>query len=116
MRTKHVLPTLAVAAAVLSAGCSSTRTTIFPRPPKSYEVLGPAEGSASGALGILGTAYYFIPMGINGRTERAYEDALSSVPGATALINVTLEESWYWWVIGTTRKVKITGDAIREKK
>jgi len=115
MKRKQMLPMLALAAASLIAGCSSTRTTIFPRPPTHYEVLGHAEGSASGALGVLGTAYYFIPMGLNGRTERAYDDALNSVPGATSLINVTIEESWFWWVIGTSRTVKITGDAIREK-
>lgn len=115
MKKKHMLPTLTLAAAFLVPGCSSTQTMIFPRPPTNYEVLGPAEGSASGALGVIGTAYYFVPMGINSRTERALDNAIHSVPGATALINVTIEESWFWWVIGTSRTVKITGDAIREK-
>ncbi len=95
-------------------GCASQYTTIALKPPAHYEKLGHASGSATGSLGILGTAYYFIPMGINDRVGIAYERALQSVPGATSLINVTYEESWYWWVIGTARKVTISGDAIRE--
>ena len=64
----------------------------------------------------MATAYYFIPLGLNDRTQRAYADAISSVPGATGLINVTYSEDWYWWLIGTNRSVTITGDAIREIK
>jgi hypothetical protein len=75
--------------------------------------LGKAEGSASGALGIGGTAYYFIPMGLNSRYERAYNNALASAPGATALTNVTIQENWYWFVLGTLRQVTITGDAVK---
>ena len=51
-----------------------------------------------------------------GRQERAYADAIRSVPGATGLINVTYSEDWFWWVIGTNRIVTVTGDAIREIK
>jgi hypothetical protein len=103
-------------AAFVASGCSSQQTMVFPRPPQHYEVLGHAEGSASGSLGILGTSTYFIPMGINSRTAKAYTRAVQSVPGATSLINVTIQESWWWWVIGTGRTVHIAGDAIREQK
>jgi len=89
---------------------------IAPEPPANYERMGPATGAASGSLGILGTAYYFIPMGLNSRVERAYDAAVASVPGATALIDVTLDEYWVWWIIGTNRTVTITGEAIREVK
>ena len=95
-------------------GCASKYTTIAPTPPKKYEKLGYTSGSASGSLGVLGTAYYFIPMGLNSRVERAYENALNNSPGATGLINVTLQESWFWWVIGTNRVVTISGEAIKE--
>jgi hypothetical protein len=115
MQGKGTMLALALGAALLAPGCSSQQTMIFPNPPPHYEVLGHAQGSASGSLGILDTTAYFIPMGINGRTARAYKNALSSVPGATSLINVTIQESWWWWVIGTGRTVSITGDAIREK-
>lgn len=112
-----ILPALfACSTLVLFAGCSSHNVTIVPQQPKKYEVLGKAEGSASGSLGLLGTAYYFVPMGLNSRVDRAYENALKSVPGSTGLINVTYQEDWLWWIIGTSRDVTIKGDAIREIK
>lgn len=113
---KMNLPLLAIATLFILTGCSSHNVTIAPQQPEKYEVLGKAEGSASGSLGALGTAYYFIPMGLNSRTERAYENALKSVPGSTGLINVTYQEDWLWWLIGTSRDVTIRGDAIREIK
>jgi len=98
----------------LIGGCASGLTTIAPQPPAQYEKLGPATGKASGSLGILSTAYYFIPMGLNTRVQRAYDNAVASVPGATGLIDVTFDESWFWWIIGTGRTVTISGEAIRE--
>lgn len=94
--------------------CSSRLTTIAPKLPEKYEKLGPVKGKASGSLGIVATAYYFIPMGLNDRAERAYKNALTNAPGATALIDVSYQESWYWWLIGTARTVTISGEAIRE--
>jgi len=94
-------------------GCSSGRVNITAEPKENYEKLGRVEGSACGMLGLLATAYYFVPMGINGRYESAYEEALSKMPGARGLIDVTIREDWYWWVIGTARCVKITGEAIK---
>src|ERR1041384_3840531 len=95
------------------AGCQSDPVTVAPTPPEKFERLGTAEGKACGSLGILGTAYYVVPMMLNGRVERAYQKAVASVPGATGLINVTYQEDWFWWVIGTARCVTITGEAIR---
>ncbi len=99
---------------LLAGGCASGFTTIAPRPPAQYEKLGPATGKATGSLGIVSTAYYFIPMGANSRVQRAYDRAVASVPGATGLIDVTLDESWFWWIIGTGRTVTVSGEAIRE--
>jgi len=52
-------------------------------------------------------------MGINSRAEKAYSDAVSKAPNATALTNVTIQENWYWWLIGTARCVTVTGEAIK---
>jgi hypothetical protein len=98
---------------VVCSGCASDPVMVLPRPPVNAESLGIVEGTGAGGLGILGTAYYFIPMGINGRVERAYEDALSKAPGATCLRNVTIRENWYWYVIGTWRHVTIRGEAVK---
>jgi hypothetical protein len=99
-----------------SGGCTTGLTTIAPQPPAQYERLGSATGKATGSIGVLGTATNFIPMGLNSRVYRAYDRAVTSVPGATGLIDVTLEESWFWWVIGSARTVTISGEAIREIK
>ena len=77
------------------------------------ERLGKATGKACGTLGIAGTAYYFIPILLNSRVDRAYRAAVASVPGATGLVDVELSEYWFWWVAATTRCTTITGEAIR---
>mgnify|MGYP000157610973 FL=1 len=108
---------LLVAASLLAAfalgGCASGFTKVAPMPPAEFQRLGPTTGEACGSLGVLATAYYAIPMGLNSRVENAYIDALNKVPGATALIDVTIKEDWFWWLIGTARCVKVTGEAIK---
>jgi hypothetical protein len=111
-----LLVSVLIASVLLIGGCASGLTTIAPRPPAQYEKLGPATGKATGSIGVLGTATNFIPMGLNSRVYRAYDRAVASVHGATGLIDVTLEESWFWWVLGTARTVTISGEAIREIK
>jgi hypothetical protein len=104
---------VSVAAAVLLAGCASDFVNIAPRPPEKYEQLGPATGTACGALLIDGTAFNLIPIALNSRSERAYANAVASVPGATALIDVTVQESWAWWLIGSSRCTTVKGVAIK---
>jgi len=106
---------LALTALVLS-GCASAPVTVAPLPPAKYRVMAKATGKACGSIGILGTAYYVIPMGLNSRMERAYQLAVRSVPGATGLINVELQDDWFWWLLATTRCTTISGDAIKEER
>lgn len=101
---------------LMLAGCSSHQVMIEKAPPAKYEKIGEAKGEGTGSLGLAATAYYFIPMGLNSRTEKAYDNAVASVPGATGLMNVTYQEDWFWWLLGTGRTVKISGDAIKEVK
>ena len=100
--------------AALLGGCSTGYTTLSHEPPARYEVLGPAVGEADGSLGVVIPSWYFVPIAFNSRIDRAYERAVDSVPGATALIDVTYQESWYWWVLATARTVTVSGTAIRE--
>jgi len=104
---------LPLAACAILGGCASGFTKVAPTPPQSYQKLGQTTGSACGSLGVLATAYYAIPMGINSRVERAYADALAKVPGATGLIDVTMQEDWNWWLVGTARCVTVTGEAVK---
>jgi len=57
--------------------------------------------------------YNFIPIGLNSRVETAYNRALQKKPGATALVDVTVQENWFWWVVGTARCVTVTGEAVQ---
>lgn len=106
-------PELLFTVCALTAGCASDYARVAPPAPEKYEMLGRAEGSACGSLLIDGTAYNFIPVMLNSRVERAYNNAVKSVPGATGLVYVTMREDWFWWVIGSTRCVTISGEAIR---
>jgi hypothetical protein len=99
--------------ALLLGACASGFTKVSPTPPNNYQSLGLTTGKACGSLGIVATAYYAIPMGLNSRVENAYIDALNKVPGATSLTNVTMQEDWFWWLIGTARCVTVSGEAIK---
>jgi PBP1b-binding outer membrane lipoprotein LpoB len=112
---KKVMSLAAITAlSLIFNGCSSKEVMIEKSPPSKYVKLGQVEDTGSGSLGLLGTAYYAVPMGLNSRTERAYNNALSKKNDATQLINVTYQEDWSWWVLGTNRTVTIKGEAIKE--
>lgn len=100
-------------AALLLGACASGFTKVSPTPPDNYQSLGQTTGKACGSLGVLATAYYAIPIGLNSRVENAYTDALNKVPGARSLTNVTMQEDWFWWLIGTARCVTVSGEAIK---
>ncbi len=110
---KSLIICLLAISVVSMTGCASQFTMIAPLPPEKFAKLGPAEGTACGTMLIDGTVFNFIPVELNTRVERAYQNALESVPGATALVDVTMKEWWVCWYIGTTRCVTITGEAIR---
>lgn len=104
---------LAVGATLLVAGCSSPMVMIAPDVKPTAVKLGPTEGTATGSLLVGPSAYNFLPVMLNSRVQRAYDNALAAVPGATALTSVTLQENWYWWVFGTSRRITITGEAVK---
>ncbi len=104
---------LIAAAAALTAACQSPVVNVAPLPPAEYERLGGAEAEACGDLYLILPWHQFLARGLNERVERAYEGAVASVPGATGLVNVTLQERWYWWGLASARCTKISGDAIR---
>jgi len=98
---------------VILCGCASGFTTLAHNPPEKFQSLGEASGTACGTLGVGPTSLNFIPIMLDTRMERAYQSALDQIPGATALVNVRMHEYWYWWVVGTTRCVTITGEGVR---
>lgn len=93
-------------------GCAST-VALAPLPPEKYEKLGSTSGDACGVLLLGDWVGAFIPIGLSDRVATAKSSALAKVPGATDLVNVTIEERWYYWLIGSSRCVTVSGEAIK---
>lgn len=74
---------------------------------KEYDILGPAKGSDSNVclLGIL-------PITTSNDTRHAIASALKS-SGGDALINVTVERVYRYWILWSNTKTLVYGDAIK---
>ena len=109
---RPILRTIILLTCIVSiTGCSSGFKTISPnlaKHPHNIETLGHVTGHACGSI-----LFDLIPISENSRVENAYNNALSKRPGATGIINTTLDENWFWWYLGTTRCVTIEGEAIK---
>lgn len=115
-RRKLLSCMVAIQAMLLISACASDPVMLAKLPPEKYKVIGKATGRACGTIGVFGPAITFIPFDLNSRIERAQQAAMRSMPGATGLINVELQDDWYWWYLATTRCTMISGDAIMEQK
>ena len=104
---------IVLVSAALTA-CSSSPAIVVPVVSNpNYQSLGTTAGSACGSILLGPTSLNFIPIGLSSRVENAYQDALQNKPGATGIINITMKEDWVWWLLGSSKCVKITGEAIR---
>ena len=75
------------------------------------ESMGPVTGEATGVM-----LFQCIPIGQNDRFQSAYQRALMSAPGATRLVDVTIQEDWFWaWVLNGYQ-FKLTGTAVRSRR
>ncbi len=95
----------------LLMGCAS-RTLEVRTPPADFstscKVLKNVEGSGGGLL-----LWGFIPLGVNGRFDNAYREALGSV-SATHLIDMNVVDHWYYIPgLGCVLSVRIEGRAIQ---
>ena len=96
-------------AAALLVGCRGLPLAIPTEPLQpGEEVLGEVEGSATGLM-----LFQLIPIHQNERFQTAYERALGKKKGATRLIDLTIQEDWFWaWVLnGYTTHIR--GTAVR---
>ena len=96
-----------------SSGNVNINTKLYQDP--NDKILGKASGEACGhkIISLPGAmALDFIPINFNSRLERSMQNAVSSVSGAKSLINIEIEEKWYYWLFGQTRCVIVRGDAI----
>ncbi len=91
----------------LLLGCAGQYVKVAPAMKEPRTEVGPTMGSACGFL-----LFDFIPLGVNDRTERAYDSALSRVQ-ATALINTFVIDRWYYAVVGVVHCTDVHGIAVR---
>lgn len=104
---------LLLSALVASAGCSSGWVELSPIPPAGYTKLGSAEGQACATYFLALPWHQFLSLGTRDRLLRARAAAIASVPDATGLVAVTLQERWAWWGLFSRRCAIVRGDAIR---
>ena len=71
---------------------------------------GPVTGEATGIM-----LFQFIPIGQNDRFQTAYARALASSPGATRVIDITIQEDWFWAWLLNGYQFKLEGTAVRNK-
>lgn len=102
-----------LSACIVLAGCSSMTVQVAPLPPEKYEKLGATYGRACGSLILGDWVLAFIPIELDDRVARARDQAISRVPGATDLVNVSIRDSWFYWAIGSTRCTTVSGEAIK---
>lgn len=103
-RRIHVLArswSLALALA-LASGCASQPVRLTPHLLAPPQRLGKAEGESCGLN----------PLNVSFRLEDAYGKALASVPGATALDEVTINENWFY-AGATFWCTNVSGEAVR---
>jgi hypothetical protein len=107
---KRTLLSLALAA---SSACSSGWVDLSPTPPAGYMNLGPAEGEACATYLLALPWHQVFAFGAAERLQRARDAAIASVPDATGLVDVTLQERWAYWLLFSRRCAVVRGDAIR---
>jgi hypothetical protein len=107
--SRRVLGLLVVVLVV--AGCSGIPLRI------PGEGIGPGEepmGHVTGeATGVM--LFQCIPIGQNDRFQSAYQRALISAPGATRLVDVTIQENWFWAWLLNGYQFKLSGTAVRPR-
>ena len=95
--------------ALLLGSCSSTVLSIPTGPMGPDEQsLGAVEAKSTGVM-----LFQFIPIGQNDRFQTAYDEALAQQPGATRLVDLEIEETWWWGYIMNGYGFTLRGTAVK---
>ena len=100
-----------IALAALACGCTGIpykMATVEPDPAK-YEVLGQASAKGRGFM-----VLNVIPVNQNNKIERAIEAAIQS-QGGDELIDISVQESWFWAYVLNSYAVEVKGTVIKKK-
>ena len=98
-RARIALSTLVIVA----AACTGPLVKVAPEPPTQYVTTTSGQGSACGF-----SLFGVIPIAVNDRAQRAYDEALKA-SGGTGLTDVNVTERWYWAYIGVVFCTDIDG-------
>lgn len=102
------LATVLLSSAVL-AGCSGVSMKTQNLNDSEYTVIGPGEATATGIM-----LFNFIPIQQNDRFVRAQNAAIEA-QGGDAMINVEVQEDWFWaWVLNGYQTT-VSGDVVKLK-
>ena len=110
MIARQQLARVALTALACSAmSCVGQPAMVAPQLPRRDKVVdsGPAQGSACGLL-----LFNVLPLGLNHRASRAYGYALSAAK-AVALTDTSIQDRWYFVLIGTVLCCDVSGRAVR---
>lgn len=108
MKMIKTLATVLLSSAVL-AGCSGVSMKTQNLNDSEYTVIGPGEATATGIM-----LFNFIPIQQNDRFVRAQNAAIEA-QGGDAMINVEVQEDWFWaWVLNGYQTT-VSGDVVKLK-
>jgi len=108
MKMVKVLSTILLSSVIL-AGCSGTSMKTQNIDESEYTVIGPGQATATGIM-----LFNFIPIQQNDRFVRAQKAAIDS-RGGDAIINVEVQEDWFWaWVLNGYQTT-VSGDVVKLK-
>ncbi len=111
MKLRYVV--LSILALILSTGCATRpggiASSTTPLEGHQYRVLGDVEGTDT-HFALLG----IIPLTGSNTLQEAIDDALDS-EGADALIDVTVDFHWEFWILFSRSVTSVQGKAIRFK-
>ena len=110
-RSLRLGPSLLLALAAALTACTGVpyRLAQVEVDPARYEVLGEAEARTTGLM-ILD----FIPARLTNKIQRAVDHAIQS-KGGDQLVNIEVQESWFWAYVLNGYRVKVRGTVVKER-
>ncbi|EDM65418.1 hypothetical protein PE36_08936 [Moritella sp. PE36] len=108
MKMIKALSSVLLSSAIL-AGCTGVSMKTQNLDESEYTVIGPGHATATGIM-----LFNFIPIQQNDRFVRAQNAAIAS-RGGDAMINVEVQEDWFWaWVLNGYQTT-VSGDVVKLK-
>ena len=106
MQASRLTVVIVAVALMATAGCSSRATPVGPRPTAATAGQN-ATGSGCGVL-----VFDLIPVMVNSRTARAYQNAIAG--RGVALTDTEIQDSWYWIpLVGTALCTTLRGQVVQ---